>query len=271
VAHRRSFIRHLLSAAACAAALATSAGPAAAQSTLAKIAPDLARVIGTAVMPSDLVWARTLGQGNFVKVLIVASGDDPRLDALRQTILANGGSIYYVYDSVRAMSAMLPVALVPVLAARTDVQMIMPNRPTARTASLLQDASGSSAVPKIGGIPLVDGKGVGIAVLDSGIDWYHCSVLDAAGKSRVAQVVESNAASQRLLTSQVVLLDAAAGANSAVLASGLFTPTATLAGRAAAGSGRVLSDGFILSEGFILNETLADPIGQTDRSLIGAP
>ncbi len=186
--NRRSLFRHLFAAAACAGALMLG-GVAAAQAPSSKISADLAQVASTGT-PPKVTWAKSLGGQTYVKVLIVASGSDPRLNALRSTILANDGSVYVVFDAVRAMSAMVPVSFLPALAARGDVVTIAPNRGTARSASLVADATGASALPGFGSASAIDGRGVGIAVLDSGIDWDHRNMKDAAGSSRVAQVVD---------------------------------------------------------------------------------
>ena len=192
--NRRSTLKALIAAlAVCVGALA-STGPALAQAQAQavspKIAADLGQTIGATTAPV-VTWASTLDGQLHAKVLIVATSSDATLSALRLAILAQGGSVHYVYVSVRALAAMVPVSGLNALAARSDVMAITPNRVTTRAGSLLQDTTGSSAVPKIGGgTTAVNGSGVGIAVLDSGIDWDHHSMKDAAGKSRVAQVVD---------------------------------------------------------------------------------
>lgn len=159
-----------------------------------KLAKDLQPLLQTA--PPDvhtLPWAKTLDGQPHVKVLISAASLDPALTALRQDILARGGSVLYNYLSVRALAAMLPVSALRPLAARADVLSISPNRPTARQASLLQDSAGASTLPAPLGTALaagLDGSGVGIAVLDSGIDWSHASFKGADGRSRVRAVVD---------------------------------------------------------------------------------
>jgi len=186
--NRRSLFRHLIALAACLGALAMG-GVAAAQTVSSKISADLARVLGTQTLPA-VSWARSLGGQAYVKVLIVASGEDARLSALRAHVLASNGSVHAVFASVRAMSALVPVAALPALAARGDVLTIAPNRATARSASLVADTTGASALPGYGSAGALDGRGIGIAVLDSGIDWDHRSMRDAAGRSRVAQAVD---------------------------------------------------------------------------------
>ncbi len=82
------------------------------------------------------------------------------------------------YVSVAALSVMLPTSQVAAIAARADVLGVSPNRLTARTASTLEYATGtltsnvrtySSATTYSG----LDGTGVGIAVLDSGVLEHH--------------------------------------------------------------------------------------------------
>ena len=171
-------------------------GPAAAQAPSPKIAADLVPIVSTGSVPA-VTWARRANGQAYVKLLVVASSDDPTLASLRQFMLAQGGSVHYVYLSVRALSGMLPAAALPALAARGDVVAISPNRVASRSGSLVQDATGASVLARLGGTAAIDGRGIGIAVLDSGIDWDHRSMKDAAGSSRVAEAVDFVANSRR--------------------------------------------------------------------------
>ncbi|HSM21568.1 MAG TPA: S8 family serine peptidase, partial [Rubrivivax sp.] len=195
--NRRTLFKHLLAVTACVGALGL-AGAAAAQGANAKIAADLASFAGASA-PPQVTWAKTLGGQTYAKVLIVASGSDARLTSLREAVLAQGGSVYSVFASVRAMAALVPVSALPALAARGDVLAIAPNRSTARTRSLVAESTGAAAVPGFGTASAFDGRGVGIAVLDSGIDWDHRNMLDAAGKTRVAQVVDVVALNKQIV------------------------------------------------------------------------
>ena len=52
---------------------------------------------------------------------------------------------------------------------RDDVQAVVPNRPASRAGSLVQDASGAgAALPPLAAGVAVDGRGIGIAIMDSG-------------------------------------------------------------------------------------------------------
>lgn len=156
-----------------------------------KVASDLAAVVAAASTPS-VSWARDVGGVRYVKALIVSSSGDPNLVALRSAVLAAGGSVYMRYVSVAALSVLLPAAQVNAVAARSDVQSMSPNRLTARTASLLEQTTGAANVRGGSANPTgLDGSGVGIAVLDSGILEQHFNLLAADGKTqRVKRAVD---------------------------------------------------------------------------------
>jgi serine protease AprX len=196
---RRSFIQRLILPTLTWIALATGGGVAVAQTANSqKIAADLRAYVTTVASGgtvSSVTWAKNLSGQPHVKVLINATSTDATLAALRQDILARGGSVLYNYISVRAVSAMLPATALDPLAARSDVISISPNRATARQGSLLQASVGSDVLPAnsaqtLTGGGAIDGRGIGIAILDSGIDWRHKSLLRADGTSRVRAVVD---------------------------------------------------------------------------------
>ncbi|MFO1296597.1 MAG: hypothetical protein U1F25_09045 [Rubrivivax sp.] len=160
-------------------------GVVAATTAEAKLAPELrAGVAATSARtaPEAAPWRRSLQGQSHVKVLVLAASDDPELAALRRAIVALGGSVHYNYLSVRALAAMLPEAALPALAARDDVRKVVPDRSTVRQAvfegagggeaSLVQASIGAGAAlaPLASHGNALDGRGVGIAVLDSGID-----------------------------------------------------------------------------------------------------
>jgi subtilisin family serine protease len=90
---------------------------------------------------------------------------------------------------VNGVLAMLPVSRVMDIAALTDVDSISPNRLTARTKSLLEKATGVADVRGTGSSLDVDGSGVGIAYLDSGIMSSHAAFAGTSG-SRVKKSVD---------------------------------------------------------------------------------
>lgn len=89
---------------------------------------------------------------------------------------------------------MLPAARVAGIAARSDVQSISPNRPMTRATSTVESVTGASAVrttslKNYAAVTGVSGKGIGIAVPDSGIAWQHADFKGDGGESRVQQAI----------------------------------------------------------------------------------
>jgi subtilisin family serine protease len=104
------------------------------------------------------------------------------------------------FVSVTALSVMLPADQVGLIASRDDVQSISPNRMTARTATQMTP----SHIEASSGVALsvrqrttsnglfyngLDGRGVGVAVLDSGVMSKHQLFDDSTGQSRVKRAV----------------------------------------------------------------------------------
>lgn len=164
-----------------------------AQTAASKIAQDLQTVLAASTTPK-INWAKDVNGRRHVKVLIVSNSDDAELSALRSAVMAAGGSIYYRYSSVLALSAMLPASQVAAIAARTDVQSISPNRLMSQAASSLETITGTSALRNTGtsnyaGISGYSGRGVTMAVLDSGIAWQHAAFQNDTGGNRLVKSV----------------------------------------------------------------------------------
>ena len=139
--------------------------------------------IMTALPTPNLSWSKTVNGVTYLKVLVVSSSSDPDLATLRAAVLANGGSVYYRYTSVTALSVMLPASKIGTIAAMPEVQSISPNRIVAQTASALETVTGVPNVRSTGGTSFagnggMTGNGIGIAVLDSGIAWQHRDFSD---------------------------------------------------------------------------------------------
>ena len=150
----------------------------------------------TVTLPTlNLSWSKVVDGVTYVKVLIVSSSTDPDLASLRSAVLAAGGSVYYRYTSVTALSAMLPASQISTIAALSEVQSISPNRIVTQTASTLESVTGATNVRATGGTSFafntgMTGNGIGIAVLDSGIAWQHRDFADDTGlTSRVRERV----------------------------------------------------------------------------------
>jgi hypothetical protein len=165
-----------------------------------KVSTDLRRMVG-AFATAERNWAMDLGGRRYVKVLIVGSAADPDLLALRSAVVAAGGSVYYKYISVNAISVVLPADQISAIARRTDVESISPNRMTSRTTSLLETVTGAANVRTANGQQgKLDGASVGIAFLDSGVMATHGNFAGnngtGRGNSRVKQRGHTNGVRQ---------------------------------------------------------------------------
>ncbi|MGL4575929.1 MAG: S8 family serine peptidase, partial [Burkholderiaceae bacterium] len=109
--------------------------------------------------------------------------------ALRAAVLNAGGSVYYRYLSVNALLAVLPVNQVMNIASRADVESISPNRLAAQSASFQEQITGAAAVRAAMNNTGLDGRGVGIALLDSGVMREHINFVDASGNKRIQRSV----------------------------------------------------------------------------------
>ncbi len=195
---RRNFLKRWALVIAASTSLLGALSPAHAQGagSSPKIADDLRSVIVSTtggvsgLLNNTLSWLGNIGGVPYVQALIVAGSNDTSLASLRADVLARGGSVFYNYISVRALSVTVPVSALDALAARSDVVGISPNRSTTRHASVLQTASGAGALPAAANGSTLDGRGVGIAILDSGIDSRHKSLLGPDGRTRVKQAVD---------------------------------------------------------------------------------
>ena len=149
-----------------------------------KISADLQAAMRSTSAP-QVNWAKDFNSTRYFKVVLVSNSTDPDLTALRSAVLASGGSVYMRYVSAPALAVMLPLGQIGVIAARPDVTSIAPNRLTARTSSALEFATGAMNLRSYsaGSYTGLDGTGVGIAVLDSGVEKYHKSLLAADGKT----------------------------------------------------------------------------------------
>ena len=72
------------------------------------------------------VWTQAVNGVVYAKVVVVSNSTDPDLASLRSAVLSMGGSVYYRYLSVRALSVLLPAAKIATLAARSDVTSVSP-------------------------------------------------------------------------------------------------------------------------------------------------
>src|SRR5215813_231751 len=137
----------------------------------------------------DLKVAIQNSPRGLVPVVITASSKPS--NALWNAITATGGSSYRAYDRVPVIAATLPAFLVNALAARPDILHISLDRPTQMNGHL-ETTTGTLAARNYTspGTALIDGEGIGIAILDSGIDSDHHSFGAPGQQHRVIASVD---------------------------------------------------------------------------------
>ena len=159
-----------------------------------KIARDLQAALDSPTTPTAK-WTRDINGQRHVQVVIMSSSSDDEMTNLRTDIKAVGGSVHVAMPGLRAVTATVPAAQVANLAARSDVVSVVPNRTTSRTASTLEAITGALS-PLVRGNSTktrysgLDGSGIGIAVLDSGVMKAHKAFNTDRSKTRVMRNVQ---------------------------------------------------------------------------------
>jgi serine protease AprX len=159
-----------------------------------KVAKDLRDAVASLSTPKAR-WAKDVNGVRQVQVVISAKTSEVDMTTLRNAVKAAGGSVHVRMPGLRMVTATLPAAAVATISARSDVDYVVPNRVVQRTASTLELMSGAlasnvrtySAKNAFTGL---DGSGVGIAVLDSGVMKNHEIFLNGSTSTRVAKNVQ---------------------------------------------------------------------------------
>ena len=125
---------------------------------------------------------------DLVRVIIQTKGRPTA--AHDDAIKAKGGAKGHTFDSFDALTAVVPRGAVADLAARDDVAYVSPDRKVKSELAVTSETTGATlAQAGLQGTPGVTGKGVGIAIIDSGISASHPD-FQKNGKSRVAASVD---------------------------------------------------------------------------------
>ncbi len=157
-----------------------------------KLAHELKDVVRTGATPNAR-WARDVAGVRHIQVIVVTDGVDPNMTGVRQQVLRAGGSVHAVHGVVHSLTVQIPAWELHALALRSDVVGVSPNRETHATASMLELLTGVLTAnvrsdPAPGTYSGLDGSGIGIAILDSGIMKSHATFLNVAGTaSRVTR------------------------------------------------------------------------------------
>jgi serine protease AprX len=110
---------------------------------------------------------------------------------LQDILKRQGGKIKRLFTNFDTVSLSLPAGALAALSARDDIEHISLDRPT-QASGHVENATGTDQVRSYAASPTgqLDGTGIGIAILDSGIYQSHVEFLDAAGHSRIAVNVD---------------------------------------------------------------------------------
>src|SRR5438874_1776312 len=134
---------------------------------------------------SDLLKkAHSLSNTDTVKVIVQLRA--PMSSSLNSLLNSNGVHIRKSMQSLGAHAVDMPASIVDTVAAFDEVSFVSFDRPT-QSMGHLSATTGADAVRTTNGINVsgVDGTGIGIAVLDSGIYASHIDFLDKSNNVRV--------------------------------------------------------------------------------------
>ena len=143
--------------------------------------PVLAAKGGKAGVASDLQEkVQKESPSNSVRVLVNLNGGDPL--AVAGKIKELGGRVRRHFRNVGVMVVDLPLGAVDSLAQIEGLDYVAPDRPVTGLASQLETTTGAAlaygGTTSLWNFSGIDGSGVGVAVLDSGIDPSHVDLRD---------------------------------------------------------------------------------------------
>src|SRR5829696_934911 len=120
-----------------------------------------------------------LGQTGKVNVVIKSAGAWNK--AIDDAVKSNGGAVTKTFANFPLRAASLPASAVEAFAARSDVAYVALDREV-KLLGHVSLTSGADAARVMGNYnPTYDGTGVGIAVLDSGLDPNHTAFTQESG------------------------------------------------------------------------------------------
>ncbi len=131
----------------------------------------------------EAVWAPPAPTSSPVskRVIVNLSGLATDL-TLKSCLLKLGGRVHQIHPNLGVAAVELPLGRVRELAAETDIDYVSPDRPM-QAFGHIEATTGADQVrtlAKMNGVSNLDGAGVGIAVLDSGVDRNHKLIRPSA-------------------------------------------------------------------------------------------
>jgi serine protease AprX len=143
-------------------------------------------------LADDLVtgdWARYESDSNKVPVIIQTPAAPS--SSLKQNITANGGAVKKQFTNFNMLAVTLPQGALQAMAGRSDVSFISYDR-MAQAKGHLETTTGADQARSYGTAQTgaLDGTGIGIAILDSGLDLGHVAFVDATNTPRVVAQVD---------------------------------------------------------------------------------
>ncbi len=124
-----------------------------------------------------------------INVIVKASG--AWASALDNAVKGGGGAVTKTYANFPVRAVSLPPAAVATLAARDDIDYIAFDRDVELLGHVTLTTGADASRAMANNSPTYDGTGVGIAVMDSGVDQNHISLAQETGSvSRIAKSVD---------------------------------------------------------------------------------
>src|SRR5256886_13694316 len=141
-------------------------------SSAEKVSPDLIELVH--------------GASSNARVTVIIQFNDNPGDAFESFLLSNSGHTKAAFLNFKAHAIELPSRAVQALAARPEVGFVSLDR-TNISFGHISLTTGADAVRVANGTNVagLDGSGIGIAILDSGIDPNHTAFLDRSNNRRV--------------------------------------------------------------------------------------
>src|ERR1051326_5880504 len=104
-------------------------------------------------------------------------------------IQSKGGRKRGSFDAMNMVIADVPRSSLADLAARNDVKYISADKPVRANIDLVTESTGAAQVQAgVAGAPSADGRGITIAIIDSGISANHPDFAGTNSKSRVIEI-----------------------------------------------------------------------------------